>query len=57
MFDNVANNLVNGLVVVYVLYSLFADVLSEISTTKMELPKSNPKEAEGKILNDKMKNT
>ncbi len=55
MFDNVAINVVIGLVFVYLLYSLFATILSEIIATKMGLRARNLKEAVDRMLNDEEK--
>ncbi|MEO6231139.1 MAG: hypothetical protein ABJB11_12360 [Ferruginibacter sp.] len=52
MLDNVALNLVIGLVFVYLLYSLFATVLSEIIATKLGLRARNLKEGIDRMLND-----
>lgn len=52
MFDNVALNLVIGLVFIYLLYSLFATVLSEIIATKLGLRARNLKEGIDRMLND-----
>ena len=52
MFDNVALNVVIGLVFIYLLYSLFATVLSEIIATYLGLRARNLKEAIDRMLND-----
>ena len=52
MLDNVALNVVIGLVFIYLLYSLFATVLSEIIATKLGLRARNLKEAVDRMLND-----
>ena len=52
MFDNVALNVVIGLVFIYLLYSLFATVLSEIIDTYLGLRARNLKEAIDRMLND-----
>ena len=52
MFDNVALNVVIGLVFIYLLYSLFATVLSEIFATYIGLRARNLKEAVDRMLND-----
>lgn len=56
MFDNVAVNVVIGLVFIYLLYSLFATVLSEIIATKLGLRARNLKEAVDRMLNDEPEN-
>lgn len=55
MFDNVAINVVIGLVFVCLLYSLFATILSKIIATKMGLRARNLKEAVDRMLNDEEK--
>ena len=52
MFDNVALNVVIGLVFIYLLYSLLASVLSEIFATYIGLRARNLKEAVDRMLND-----
>ena len=52
MFDNVALNVVIGLVFIYLLYSLLATVLSEIIATYLGLRARNLKEAVDRMLND-----
>jgi hypothetical protein len=52
MFDNVALNVVIGLVFIYLLYSLLATVLSEIFATYIGLRARNLKEAVDMMLND-----
>lgn len=52
MFDNVALNVVLGLVFIYLLYSLLATVLSEIIATAIGLRARNLKEAVDRMLND-----
>ncbi len=52
MLDNVALNVVIGLVFIYLLYSLLATVLSEIIATKLGLRARNLKEAVDRMLND-----
>jgi hypothetical protein len=52
MLDNVALNVVIGLVFIYLLYSLFATVLSEIIATKLGLRARNLKEGIDRMLND-----
>lgn len=52
MLDNVALNVVIGLVFIYLLYSLFATVLSEIIATKLGLRARNLKEAVDRMIND-----
>jgi hypothetical protein len=56
MLDNVALNVVIGLVFIYLLYSLFATVLSEIIATKLGLRARNLKEAVDRMLNDEEDN-
>ncbi len=52
MFDSVALDIVMGLIFIYLLYSLFATVLSEIIATKLGLRARNLKEAVDRMLND-----
>lgn len=52
MFNNVALNVVIGLIFIYLLYSLFATVLIEIIATKLGLRARNLKEAVDRMLND-----
>ena len=52
MFNNVALDVVIGLVFIYLLYSLFATVLSEIIATKLGLRARNLKEGVDRMLND-----
>ena len=52
MFDNVALNVVIGLVFIYLLYSLLATVVSEIFATYIGLRARNLKEAIDRMLND-----
>jgi len=52
MFDNIALNVVTGLVFIYLLYSLFATVVAEIIATKLGLRARNLKEAVDRMLND-----
>jgi hypothetical protein len=52
MFNNVALNVVIGLVFIYLLYSLLATVLSEIIATYIGLRARNLKEAIDRMLND-----
>ena len=52
MFNNVALNVVIGLVFIYLLYSLLATVLSEVIATKLALRARNLKEAIDRMLND-----
>jgi hypothetical protein len=52
MFNNVALNVVIGLVFIYLLYSLLATVLSEIIATYIGLRARNLKEAVDRMLND-----
>src|SRR5688572_33116628 len=52
MLDNVALNVVIGLVFVYLLYSLFATVVSEIIATQLGLRARNLREAINRMLND-----
>ncbi len=52
MFDNVALNVVIGLVFIYLLYSLLATVLSEIIATQIGLRARNLKEAIDRMLTD-----
>ena len=52
MLDNVALNVVIGLVFIYLLYSLLASVLSEIIATYLGLRARNLKEAVDRMLND-----
>jgi hypothetical protein len=52
MFDSVALDVVVGLIFIYLLYSLFATVLSEIIATKLGLRARNLKEAIDRMLND-----
>src|SRR5436853_678492 len=52
MFDSIAFNVVIGLIFIYLLYSLFATVISEIAATKLQLRARNLKEAVNRMLND-----
>jgi len=52
MFNSVALDVVVGLIFIYLLYSLFATVLSEIIATKLGLRARNLKEAIDRMLND-----
>ena len=52
MFDSIAFNVVIGLIFIYLLYSLFATVISEIIATKLSLRARNLKEAVNRMLND-----
>ena len=52
MFNNVALDVVIGLVFVFLLYSLFATVVVEIIATKLGLRARNLKEAVDRMLND-----
>ena len=52
MFNNVALDVVIGLVFVFLLYSLFATVVAEIIATKLGLRARNLKEAVDRMLND-----
>jgi hypothetical protein len=52
MFNNVALNVVIGLIFIYLLYSLLATVLIEIIATKLGLRARNLKEAVDRMLND-----
>ena len=52
MFDSVTFNVVIGLIFIYLLYSLFATVISEIIATKLALRARNLKEAVNRMLND-----
>lgn len=52
MLDNIALNVVIGLVFIYLLYSLLASVLSEIIATYLGLRARNLKEAVDRMLND-----
>ena len=52
MVNNVALNVVIGLVFIYLLYSLLATVLSEVIATKLALRARNLKEAIDRMLND-----
>lgn len=52
MLDNVALNVVIGLVFVYLLYSLFATFVSEIIATQLGLRARNLREAINRMLND-----
>jgi hypothetical protein len=52
MFSNVAIDVVIGLVFIYLLYSLFATVLSEIIATWLGLRARNLKEAVNRMLNN-----
>lgn len=52
MFNNVALDVVIGLVFIYLLYSLLATVLSEIFATAFKLKALNLREAIGRMLED-----
>ncbi|MEO6732668.1 MAG: hypothetical protein ABIN01_15715 [Ferruginibacter sp.] len=52
MFNNVAFNVVIGLLFIYLLYSLLATVVSELIATKLALRARNLKEAIDRMLND-----
>lgn len=52
MFNNIAFDIVIGLVFIYLLYSLFATVISELITTWVGLRARNLKEAIDRMLND-----
>ena len=52
MLNNVAFDVVIGLVFIYLLYSLLATVLSEVIATKLGLRARNLKEAIDRMLND-----
>src|ERR1700730_3592022 len=52
MFNNVALDIVLGLVFIFLLYSLFATVLAEIIATQLGLRARNLKEAISRMLND-----
>jgi len=52
MFDNVALDVVIGLVFIYLLYSLFATIIAEIVATQIGLRAYNLKEAIDRMLND-----
>lgn len=52
MFDSIAFNVVTGLIFIYLLYSLFATIISEIIATKLSLRARNLKEAVNRMLND-----
>ena len=52
MFNNIAFDIVIGLVFIYLLYSLFATVISELITTWIGLRARNLKEAIDRMLND-----
>jgi hypothetical protein len=52
MFNNVALNVVIGLIFIYLLYSLLATVLIEIIATKLGLRARNLKEAVDRMIND-----
>lgn len=53
MFNNVALDVVIGLVFIFLLYSLLATVLAEIIATKLGLRARNLKEAVDRMLSDK----
>jgi len=55
MFDNVAFNVVIGLVFIYLLYSLLGTILSEIIATNIGLRARNLKEAVDRMLSDSEK--
>lgn len=55
MFGSIALDIVIGLVFIYLLYSLFATVLSEIIATKLGIRARNLKEAIDRMLNDEKK--
>lgn len=55
MFNNVALDVVIGLVFIYLLYSLLATVIAEIIATKLGLRARNLKEAIDRMLNDEDK--
>ncbi len=52
MFNNIAFDIVIGLVFIYLLYSLFATVISELITTWIGLRARNMKEGIDRMLND-----
>ena len=52
MFNNIAFDIVVGLVFIYLLYSLFATILSEIIATWLGLRARNLKEGIDRMLND-----
>ena len=52
MFNNVALNVVIGLIFIYLLYSLLATVLIEIIATKLGLRARNLREAVDRMIND-----
>jgi hypothetical protein len=54
MFDNVAFNVVIGLVFIYLLYSLLATIVIEIIATKIGLRARNLKEAVDRMLSDEV---
>ena len=54
MFNSVAFDVVIGLVLIYLLYSLLATVLSELIATWLGLRARNLKEAIDRMLNDEM---
>jgi len=53
MFNNIALDIVIGLVFIYLLYSLLATVLAEIIAVKIGLRARNLREAVDRMLNDK----
>jgi hypothetical protein len=55
MFNSVALEVVIGLVLIYLLYSLLATVLSELIATMLGLRARNLKEAIDRMLNDEKK--
>ena len=55
MFNSVALDVVIGLVLFYLLYSLLATVLSELIATWLGLRARNLKEAIDRMLNDERK--
>ncbi len=57
MFDNVAFNVVIGLIFIYLLYSLLATVIAELIATKLGLKAKNLKEEKNRMLNDEKKRT
>jgi len=52
MFNNVAIDVVIGLVFIYLLYSLFATILAEMVATALGLRSKNLKEAVDRMIND-----
>ncbi|HPH38336.1 MAG TPA: hypothetical protein PL108_11765, partial [Sediminibacterium sp.] len=57
MFDNVAIDIVIGLVFVYLLYSLLATIIAEIIATQLGIRALNLKEAVDRMLSDTQNST